>query len=106
MFLMVLFAAAFRPVVTVCIQITALAVLVLVFVIVRSRVAAERGQIVFAVFPLLPSMITQSAPLSTIIAVAEVPDIEGDTPAAGLIVSVFTALANGFALMEIGNVSP
>ena len=34
------------------------------------------------------------------------PEIIGETPAAGLIVSVFTALAAAMALITIGNISP
>ena len=103
--MILLFEAPLGPPVTDCNQITALVVLVLVFVMVRSRVAVESGQIVFAVFPLLPSIVTQSAPLSIINADADVPEIEDVTPIAGLMVSVFTELAATLELMVIGKVS-
>src|SRR5437867_1346586 len=61
-FLMQLFVAGSAPPV-VCNHTTALEVPELPFVMVRSWEAADGGQIVFAVDPLLPSMITLSAPL-------------------------------------------
>src|SRR5688572_12218521 len=62
-FMMVLFDAPLGPPVTVCNQMTALVVLVLVLVRVRCGKAADGGQTVFGKLPLLPSMVTQSAPL-------------------------------------------
>src|SRR5262245_47357234 len=44
-------------------------------------------------------------PLSVISALVDVPVIVGETPEAGLIVSVFTALFPAFGLIWIGNVS-
>ena len=56
-FLTVLFVALFVPV-PVCNHTTAPEVLVLFDVIVKLRVAADAGQMVFAVDPLLPSRVT------------------------------------------------
>ena len=67
-----------------------------VLVIVRSRDDV----------PLLdPSMVTNLAPLRTIIAVALAPVREAVTPEAGLILIVFVELAPGTELMMIGKLS-
>src|ERR1043166_4280652 len=74
---------------TVCPQMTALEVLVLPFVIVRLRDDVPLFE---------PSMVTQSAPFSTITAsvpVVGVPVSEAVTPGAGLIVTVLVELAPG-----------
>src|SRR5687768_14605169 len=102
---MLLLLAPLGPPVTLCNQMTALVVLVLRFIKVRLRVALDGGQIVFNVELLLPSMVTQSAPLRTMSAVAAVPDIVGETPTAGFIVKVLVELAAAFELIVIGNVS-
>src|SRR5262249_4197309 len=77
----------------VCIQTTAELVLVLVFVIVRSRDDVPLFE---------PSTLTKSAPLSTINALVLEPVIVTVLPAAGLIVIVLIALAPGTALIVIG----
>ena len=97
-FLMALFVTPLKgsAVSTACSQMTALTVLVLRFVMVRSRLALEGGQIVFATLPLLPSIVTQSAPFNTMIpcgATVVVPVMVAVTPAAGFIVNVLTELA-------------
>ena len=88
-----------------CSQITALDVDTFVLVSVRSLVAATAGQTVFTVAAIEPLMVTQSAAFNTIKPVALVPEIVV-AARVGLIVSVLTELAYGFALMVIGNVSP
>ena len=100
-----LLLAPFGPPVTDCNHMTALVVLVLVFVIVRFRVAVDKGHMVLMVEPLLPSIVTQSAPFKTIRPVADKPEINGFAPAAGFILSVFTELAAAFELIVIGKVS-
>jgi hypothetical protein len=87
-----------------CNQMTAEVAEALVFVIVRFLEAVDKGQTVFAVEEIEPSIVTQSAPFKTIKAVALEPVIliAGKVV---LIVKVFVALANGFAFIVIGNVS-
>src|SRR5205085_5558304 len=81
-------------------QMTALVVLTLVLAMVRSRVVPPAV--------LDPSMVTQSAPLrrNIDVGVAASGLMLTAVAGAGLIVTVFTALAPGFALNVIGNVSP
>src|SRR5436190_6402137 len=96
--IVLLVAGSFVPIVWP--QITALVVLVLIFVMVRSRVVPPAV--------LDPSIVTQSAPLR--INMAEGLTATGvmltEVAGAGLIVTVFTALAPGFALIVIGKISP
>src|SRR5215213_830168 len=70
----------------------------LVFAIVKSRVVP------IAAFE--PSIVIQSAPLKLMTQLAEEPLITGETPLAGLIVTVLVALEPLFALIVNGNVSP
>ena len=87
-----------------CNQITALAVLVLVLIMVRSLEALTKGQTVLTVEPIEPSIVTQSAPLKTKIPDAEEPVIIVFANVV-LIVSVFVELAKRFELMVNGKVS-
>ena len=102
--LIVLFVEPFAGVKTDCNHTTAVTVEVLVLVIVRSREATDKGQIVFAVLLTEPSIVTQSAPFNTITAVALIPVI-AVLGKVVFIVKVLIELAKGFALIVIGKVS-
>lgn len=60
-------------------QTTAEDVLVLLFTIPKSRVAALGGQTVFAVLPIEPSIVTKSAPFNRIKAPVLVPEMTNDS---------------------------
>ena len=79
-FITVLFCAELEPSATVCIQITAEDVPMLLLIMVRSRLADTAGQTELTVLPKEPSIVTLSAPFSVIKPAAAVPETDLATP--------------------------
>jgi len=84
---------------------TALAVLVFVFVIVRFLDIVLVGQTVLLPLALLPSMVKYLVPSKTNIALADEPEMVAFTPVAGLIVRVADDEAQAISGIKIGKVS-
>ena len=79
---------------------------VFVLVMVMFRVAVVAGQTLLLTGLLEPSIVTYFALFSTNMAVLLLPLITGEIPDAGIIVSVFAALAFELLSIVMGKVSP